>query len=96
MLKIDPEFADQIPPLTEEEFRQLEANILSDGEVINPILVWNGVIVDGHNRFRVLEKHPKVPYRTFEKQFSDRSEVVAWSMDLQEPAWTAEPKEPLI
>ncbi|MCC8075256.1 MAG: hypothetical protein LIO95_04815 [Clostridiales bacterium] len=78
MLKIDPEFADQIPPLTEEEFRQLKANILSDGEVINPIIVWNGVIVDGHNRFRVLEKHPEVPYKTFEKQFSDRSEVVAW------------------
>ncbi len=78
MLKIDPEFADQIPPLIEDEFRQLEANILSDGEVINPIIVWNGVIVDGHNRFRVLEKHPEVPYKTFEKQFSDRSEVVAW------------------
>ncbi|MCD7887490.1 MAG: hypothetical protein LUG44_07725, partial [Clostridiales bacterium] len=78
MLKIDPEFADQIPPLTEEEFRQLEANILSDGEVINPIIAWNGVIVDGHNRFRVLEQHPEVPYKTFEKQFSDRSEVVAW------------------
>ncbi|MCD8353017.1 MAG: hypothetical protein LUC47_01690 [Clostridiales bacterium] len=78
MLKIDPEFADQIPPLTEEEFRQLEANILSDGEVINPIIVWNGVIVDGHNRFRVLELHPEVSYKTFEKQFSDRSEVVAW------------------
>ncbi|MCD8191160.1 MAG: hypothetical protein LUD78_13265 [Clostridiales bacterium] len=78
MLKIDPEFADQIPPLTEEEFRQLEANILSDGEVINPIIVWNGVIVDGHNRFRILELHPEVPYKTFEKRFSDRSEVVAW------------------
>ncbi|MCD8086246.1 MAG: hypothetical protein LUF28_07990 [Clostridiales bacterium] len=78
MLKIDPEFADQIPPLTEEEFQQLEANILSDGEVINPIIIWNGVIVDGHNRFRILEQHPEIPYRTFEKKFSDRSEVVAW------------------
>lgn len=78
MLKIDPEFADQIPPLTEEEFQQLEANILSDGEVINPIIIWNGVIVDGHNRFRILELHPEVPYRTFEKKFSDRSEVIAW------------------
>ncbi len=78
MLKIDPEFADQIPPLTEEEFQQLEANILNDGEVINPIIVWNGVIVDGHNRFRILEQHPEVPYKTFEKKFSDRSEVVAW------------------
>ncbi|MCD8354140.1 MAG: hypothetical protein LUC47_07515 [Clostridiales bacterium] len=78
MLKIDPEFADQIPPLTEEEYQQLEANILSDGEVINPIIIWNGVIVDGHNRFRILEQHPEIPYKTFEKKFSDRSEVIAW------------------
>ncbi|MCD7918841.1 MAG: hypothetical protein LUG45_01950 [Clostridiales bacterium] len=78
MLKIDPGFADQIPPITVDEFQQLEANILSDGEVINPIIIWNGVIVDGHNRYRVLEKHPEIPYKTFEKKFSGRSEVMAW------------------
>lgn len=54
-LRIDPEFESKIPPLSAEEFRQLEENILSDGIVINPIIVWNGVIVDGHNRFHILE-----------------------------------------
>ncbi|MCD8197930.1 MAG: hypothetical protein LUE24_12325 [Lachnospiraceae bacterium] len=78
VLNIDHEFADQIPPLTEEEYRQLETNILQDGEVINPIIVWNGTIVDGHNRYRILQEHPEVPYKTFEKKFSDRNEVVAW------------------
>lgn len=78
MLKIDHEFADQIPPLTDEEFEQLEANILDDGEVINPIIIWNGVIVDGHNRYRIIEEHPEIPYKTFEKKFSDRNEVMAW------------------
>ena len=37
-LKIDPEFVDKIPPLTAEEFQQLENNILADGLVINPII----------------------------------------------------------
>lgn len=78
MLTIDQEFADQIPPLTAEEYQQLEENILSDGEVINPIIVWNGVVVDGHNRYRILQEHPGVPYKTFEKKFSDRNEVMAW------------------
>ena len=59
-LRIDPEFESKIPPLSAEEFRQLEENILSDGIVINPIIVWNGVIVDGHNRFHILEKHPHI------------------------------------
>lgn len=78
MLKIDREFSGQIPPLTDEEFAQLEENILSDGEVLNPIITWNGIIVDGHNRYRIIEKHPEVPYRVFEKKFSDRNEVLAW------------------
>ena len=33
---IDPEFRDKIPPLTEDEFYQLEENILSDGSVFSP------------------------------------------------------------
>ena len=42
-LKIDPEFQGKIPPLTFEELNQLEANILRDGRIINPIIVWEGV-----------------------------------------------------
>ena len=53
-LKIDPEFAEKIPPLTPEEFEQLEANILAEGTVLNPLIVWNGVIVDGHNRYKIV------------------------------------------
>ena len=48
-LRIDPEFRDKIPPLTDAEFEQLRENILNDGEVYEPIAVWNGTIVDGHN-----------------------------------------------
>lgn len=77
-LKIDPEFEGKIPPLTTEEFQQLEANILADGIVINPIIVWNGVIVDGHNRYRIIGKHPHIQFTTCEKEFSDRFEAVAW------------------
>ena len=77
-LKIDPEFADKIPPLTREEFEQLEANILADGVIINPLIVWNGLIVDGHNRFRILQKHPEIPYTIHIKEFSDRYDVIAW------------------
>ena len=77
-LKIDPEFAGKIPPLTDEEFRQLEENILTDGRVINPLIIWNGVIVDGHNRYRIVQAHPEIPYDTFDKEFPDRFAVIAW------------------
>lgn len=77
-LTIDPEFESKIPPLREEEMKQLEENILADGVVINPLIVWNGVIVDGHNRYHILQKHPEIKFSTYEKAFSDRYAAIAW------------------
>ena len=67
-----------IPPLQEEELKQLEENILTDGAVINPLIVWDGVIVDGHNRYRILQKHPEIQFTTYEKKFPDRYAAIAW------------------
>ena len=44
LLRIDPEFESKIPPLTEEEYQLLEENILQDGVVLNPLIVWNFVL----------------------------------------------------
>ena len=77
-LKIDPEFQGKIPPLTFEEREQLEKNIVSDGKVINPIIVWKGLVVDGHNRYTILQKHPDIPYTVHEKEFADRFEAIIW------------------
>lgn len=77
-LKVDPEFQGKIPPLTSEELDQLEKNIVSDGKVINPIIVWNGLIIDGHNRYAILQKHPDIPYVVHEKEFADRYEAIIW------------------
>lgn len=77
-LKIDPEFRDKIPPLTVEEFEQLRENILADGEVYEPIATWNNVIVDGHNRWRIIQENPKIPFRTKEMNFENKWEAFDW------------------
>ena len=77
-LRIDPEFESKIPPLREEELKQLEENILADGVVINPLIVWNGIIVDGHNRYRILQQHPEIQFTIYEKEVPDRYAVIAW------------------
>lgn len=77
-LTIDPEFRDKVPPMTEAEFRQLEENILKAGRVKSPITVWNGVIVDGHNRWAIIQKHPEIPYDVEEEHFADRYEAIVW------------------
>ena len=76
-LRIDPEFESRIPPLTDDEFTQLEENILADGAIISPIIVWDSVIIDGHNRLRIAEKHPQISFTTCERSFSDRHEALA-------------------
>ena len=39
-LKIDPEFAEKIPRLTDEEFAQLKTNILSEDSLSNIVLLY--------------------------------------------------------
>ena len=69
-LTIDPEFRDLIPPLSEEERKLLEDSIASNG-CESPIIVWNGIIVDGHNRYAVCKKRG-VPFSLQEKEFENR------------------------
>ena len=57
---------------------QLESNILRDGRIINPIIVWQGLIVDGHNRFTIAKKHPEIPFTVHEKAFTNRYEAIIW------------------
>ena len=77
-IKVDHEFESRIPPLSEEEFRNLEENILTAGEIYSPIIVWNGTIIDGHNRYRILQKHPELKYSVKEMSFANRSEALNW------------------
>lgn len=78
VLTIDPEFEAKCPPLTEDELSQLEENILEEGLVLMPLIVWNDTIVDGHNRYRIAQAHPGIGFRTHEKQFNNRYEALSW------------------
>lgn len=78
VLKIDPEFQNKIPPLTEAEYVQLEENILEAGKVFDPIVVWNDTIIDGHNRYKVILDHPFVEWKVREMHFADKWEAFDW------------------
>lgn len=53
-------------------------NILKEERVLNPIITWNGYIVDGHTRYQILRKYPFIPFEVIEKEFSSRYEALAW------------------
>ena len=80
-LTVDPEFRDLIPPLNEEELKLLEASLVADG-CESPLIVWNGVIVDGHNRYAICRKH-EIPFSIQEKNFSSRDDAMLWMLRNQ-------------
>lgn len=75
-LKIDAEYKDLIRPLSREEYAQLEANLVLDG-CRDPIITWNGTIVDGHNRYEICNRL-HIPYSIQEMSFDGREDVIAW------------------
>ena len=80
--KVLPEFAELLPPLTEEQFDALEKDITANG-CYAPIIVNEDLaVMDGHNRKSVCEKHG-VPYRMMVFSFEDTLEAKRWALNTQ-------------
>ena len=76
MIEIKQEFKDLIPPLTKEEFKQLENNCRSEG-IREKILTWNGFIIDGHNRYEIATRWD-LDFETESKHFDNEEAVKEW------------------
>ncbi len=79
---IDPEFQSLIPPLSKDEYTQLEKNIVKDG-IRDALIVWpqgngNSILIDGHNRFQISASHAGIRFEVREKNFKDRDEARRW------------------
>jgi len=81
-IKIDKEFKALIPALSKDELTQLTENIKTDGVCREPLMLWNNVIVDGHNRHSICTKH-KIPYSTTDISFDSRDDAKIWIINNQ-------------
>lgn len=82
-LKIDEELRDLLPPLTDDEYKKLEKNIVEKGFDVNcPIMEWNGCIADGHNRYSICKKH-NIEFVTAKLAYKTKEEVMKWMLDIQ-------------
>lgn len=79
--KIDPEFEALIPPLSDEERAGLEASIVAEG-CRDALIVWNGVLLDGHNRLEICERRG-VGFRTADVDLPNRDAATAWIIQNQ-------------
>jgi DNA modification methylase len=75
-LKIKEEFKKLIPPLTPDEYKQLETNCIEEG-IRDAIITWNGYIIDGHNRYKIAQDWCLV-FRLEAKEFKSEQDVKVW------------------
>ena len=75
-LKVEERFKKLIPPLSEEEFKQLEENIIRDG-CREPLSIWNNIILDGHNRYEICTRL-QIPFSIVRISLRNREEAIAW------------------
>ena len=81
-LKIDPEFERLIPDPDAEEQRWLEESIKKEG-CTDPLITWNGTVIDGHNRFKICTRLG-IPFSYSDKDdLPDRDAVKAWIIERQ-------------
>lgn len=80
-LSVDDEFQSLIPPLSYDEYERLEKSIIAEG-VRDPIVTWNGTIIDGHNRYGICRKHG-IGFRTTEREFESRDAAKIWIIENQ-------------
>jgi phage N-6-adenine-methyltransferase len=77
-LQIHPDLQSLIPPLTLEEYAQLEANLLAEG-CVDPLIVWQETetVLDGHNRLAICEEHD-LEYLIYRMSLPDLDAAKAW------------------
>jgi hypothetical protein len=78
---IDKDFQSLIPPLATGEYNLLEESILKEG-CRDPLILWNEILIDGHNRYAICKKH-NIEFNVRERPFNSRNDVSIWIIQNQ-------------
>ncbi len=75
-LKIDTEFQAICPTLSDVEYGNLGESIKKEG-CRDALVVWNSILLDGHNRYNICKKHD-IGFKTTEVELADRDAAIQW------------------
>jgi hypothetical protein len=79
-ITILPELKAYIDPLTPDEYDALERSLLAEG-CRDALVLWGDVLVDGHNRHGICQKHG-LPFHTVQNpRFQSMEDVHLWMID---------------
>jgi len=77
-LKIDSEFKNLVPAISDIEYSELEKSIKAEG-CRDALVVWRdkNILLDGHNRYKICQQH-NIGFKIKELHFEDRDSAVMW------------------
>jgi len=78
---IDEEFKSILPALDKKTYALLAESLLQNG-CMHPLVLWDGVLIDGHNRYDICMKHG-IPFTTVSMEFESRDAVLIWIIGNQ-------------
>jgi hypothetical protein len=79
-ITINEDLRAYIDPLTEDEFAALERSLLSEG-CRDALVLWGDLLVDGHNRYGICQKHG-ITFNTVQNpSFQSMDDVHLWMID---------------
>ncbi len=77
---VQPDLKAYIDPLTAEEYEALERSLLREG-CRDALVLWGDILVDGHNRHAICQKHG-LPFQTLQStQFRNMDDVHLWMIE---------------
>lgn len=77
---VNEELRAYIDPLTEDEHLALERSLLNEG-CRDALVLWGDVLVDGHNRYGICQKHG-ISFNTVQNTaFKSMDDVFLWMID---------------
>lgn len=79
-ITINEDLRAYIDPLTEDEYTNLERSLLAEG-CRDALVLWGELLVDGHNRHGICQKHG-IPFHTVQNEtFKSIEDVHLWMID---------------
>jgi transcriptional regulator with XRE-family HTH domain len=79
-ITINDELRSFVDPLTDIEYAALERSLLAEG-CRDALVLWNDILIDGHNRYAICQKHG-IEFRTVQNNsFASLDDVKLWMID---------------
>jgi hypothetical protein len=79
-LQLDEKFK-TVFPYTEDHLKAMEDVATTDGEILHPLVSWNGTLIFGYPYLEILTRHPDLKHQIKEMAFGTWQDALSWAVE---------------